>query len=73
MPVLHSVEAGNDDGEAEAARADRRARVGVGGGLRLRDFAALSAGERWANGRAVRARASHLYPVLARRFLEAIA
>jgi glycosyltransferase involved in cell wall biosynthesis len=75
LPVLHSVEAGNDPvadagcgltvaPEAPAAVADG-----------LRRLAALSADERRAMGRRGRAHVleQHSYPVLARRFLEAIA
>ena len=75
VPVLHSVEAGNDP----VAQADCGLTVApesaeeVAQGLRR--LAALSAEERRAMGARGRAfvLAHHTYPVLARRFLEAIA
>jgi glycosyltransferase involved in cell wall biosynthesis len=75
LPVLHSVEAGNDPvAEADCGltvapeSADAVARG-------LRQLAALSADERIAMGARGRAfvLAHHTYPVLARRFLEALA
>ena len=73
--VLHSVEAGNDP-VAEAGcglTVPPQDPVAVAQGLRR--LAALTAGERRAMGERGRAfvRANHAYPVLAQRFLEALA
>ena len=75
VPVLHSVEAGNDP-VAEAGCgltvAPESAAAVVEG---LRRLAALPADERRAMGERGRAHvlANHSYPVLARRFIEALA
>ena len=75
VPVLHSVEAGNDP-VAEAgcglAVAPESPQAVVQG---LRQLGALSAGARRAMGERGRqfVVAHHTYPVLAQRFLEAIA
>ena len=72
--MLHSVDAGNDP-VAEAGCGLTVAPGDAGGGRRgLRRLAALPAAERRAMGERGRAfvHAHHTYPVLARRFLEAL-
>lgn len=75
VPVLHSVEAGNDPvGEAGCGlTVAPESPQAVADGLRR--LAALPAGERHAMGERGRAfvLAHHSYPVLARRFIEVIA
>ena len=74
VPVLHSVEAGNDP-VAEAGcgltvAPESAAAVAEG----LRRLAALrrASAARWASAAAPSCCAHHTYPVLARRFLEAV-
>ena len=75
VPVLHSVEAGNDPvAEAQCGLTvspEAPAEIAAG----LRQLASASADERRAMGERGRAFvvAHHTYPVLAQRFLEAIA